>query len=36
MINTNRERDAKIFAHTARQTKAINVRPKPVRGGIRL
>lgn len=28
--------DKRIFTNTARRTKLINVRPKPMRGGIRL
>lgn len=33
-VNTGK--DAKIFKKTASSTKAINVRPKTMRGGIRL
>lgn len=28
--------DQKVFTHTARKTKDINVKPIPMRGGIRL
>lgn len=30
------KRDKQIFARTSKQTKAINVKPLPMRGGIRL
>ena len=36
MINTNRRRDHKNFARTAKSTKKINVSPKVMRGGTRL
>ena len=36
MINTNRKRDHKNFARTAKKTKKINVSPKVMRGGTRL
>lgn len=32
----NRRKDRKIFAKTQKKTKAINVAPKLMRGGIRL
>lgn len=33
---TKKSLDKAIFKHTAQKTKAINVRPKVFRGGIRL
>lgn len=35
-INTNRKKDHKIFKRTADNVKKINVKPRPMRGGIRL
>lgn len=32
----NRRKDRKIFANTQKKTKAINVAPRLMRGGIRL
>lgn len=36
ITNTNKKKDQAVFRHTAATPKAINVRPKPMRGGIRL
>lgn len=33
---TKPKKDAKIFNRTAKQTKKINLTPKPMRGGTRL
>lgn len=35
-INTNRRKDHKIFKRVANQVKKVNVKPKIMRGGIRL
>lgn len=35
-INTNPKKDKQIFKRTAATTKKINVKPKQMRGGIRL
>lgn len=35
-INTKPSKDRQIFKRTAETTKKINVKPRPVRGGIRL
>lgn len=35
-INTKPKIDHQIFKRTAASTKKINVKPKPIRGGIRL
>lgn len=35
-VNTNKKKDKAIFKRTAMSTKKINVKPKPMRGGIRL
>lgn len=35
-INTKPKVDKQIFKRTAASTKKINVKPKPMRGGIRL
>lgn len=36
MINTNKKKDHKIFRRTAAKTKNINIRPRIMRGGIRM
>lgn len=33
---TKKRKDKRVFSHTAKNTKAINVRPGQWRGGIRL
>lgn len=35
-INTNRRKDHKIFKRVANQVKKVNVKPRIMRGGIRL
>lgn len=35
-IKMKPRKDQKIFSNTAKKTKAININPKPMRGGIRL
>lgn len=35
-VNTRKTKDRKIFKRVAATVKKINVRPKPMRGGIRL
>ncbi len=34
--NTKPSKDKQVFTHTASRTKQINVKPKSMRGGIRL
>lgn len=36
MINTNKKKDHKIFKRTAAKTKSINIKPRIMRGGIRM
>lgn len=35
-VKTNKSVDKKVFRHTASSTKLINVKPRVMRGGIRL
>lgn len=35
-VKMNRSKDRKVFANTAKKTKAVNVSPKIMRGGTRL
>lgn len=36
MTNTNKRKDSKVFRRTAAKTKNINIKPRIMRGGIRM
>lgn len=36
MTNTNKKKDREIFRRTAAKTKNINIKPRIMRGGIRM